>query len=46
MAVVSKIKIDGGRVLMAMTNTLMMVQAGFPTGVWVVRSCESNHRQG
>ena len=31
-------KIDGGRVLMAITNTLMMVQAGFPTGVCVVRS--------
>ena len=35
--------VDGGRVLMAITNTLMMVQAGFPTGVCVVRSCESNH---
>ena len=35
--------VDGGRVLMAITNTLMMVQAGFPTGVCVVRSCEGNH---
>ena len=33
-----KWKIDGGRVLMAITNTLMMVQAGSPTGVCVVRS--------
>ncbi len=26
------IRIDGGKVLMAITNTLMLVQAGFPTG--------------
>ena len=32
------LKIDGGRVLMAITNTLMMVQAGSPTGICVVRS--------
>ena len=30
--------IDGGRVLMAITNTLMMVQAGYPTGICVVCS--------
>lgn len=36
-------KIDGGRVLMAITNTLMMVQAGSPTGVCVVRSRVSDH---
>ena len=45
-AVVKHMKVDGGRVLMAITNTLMMVQAGFPTGVCVVRSRESNHGQG
>mgnify|MGYP007070224594 CR=1 FL=1 len=44
--VVEYVKIDGGRVLMAITNTLMMVQAGSPTGVCVVRSRESNHGQG
>ena len=33
-----KWRIDGGRVLMAITNTLVMVQAGFPTGICVVRS--------
>jgi len=45
-AVAKHIKIDGGRMLMAITNTLMMVQAGFPTGVCVVRNRESNHGQG
>ncbi len=35
--------IDGGRVLMAITNTLMMVQAGYPTGICVVCSRESNY---
>lgn len=45
-AVVKRMKIDGGRVLMAITNTLMMVQAGSPTGVCVVRTRESNHGQG
>lgn len=35
-------KIDGGRVLMAITNTLMMVQAGYLTGICVVCSRESN----
>lgn len=41
-----KWKIDGGRVLMAITNTLMMVQAGYPTGVCVVRSRWNSHGQG
>lgn len=38
--------IDGGRVLMAITNTLMMVQAGYPTGNCVVCSRWNNHGQG
>ena len=38
-----KWKIDGGRVLMAITNTLMMVQAGYPTGIRAVCSRENNH---
>lgn len=38
--------IDGGRVLMAITNTLMVVQAGFPTGVCVVRSRRAIHGKG
>ena len=32
---------EGGRVIMALTNTLMMVQTGFPTGVCEVRSREN-----
>lgn len=31
---------DGGKLLMAITNTLMMVQTGNPTGLCEVRSCE------
>ena len=42
-AMVKQYSIDGGRVLMALGNTLMMVQTGFPTGVCVVCSCVSNH---
>lgn len=33
---------DGGRVIMALTNTLMIVQTGFPTGMCEVRSREDN----
>lgn len=33
---------DGGRVIVAITNTLMIVQTGFPTGVCEVRSRENN----
>lgn len=29
---------EGGKVLMALTNTLMMVQTGYPTGLCEVRS--------
>ncbi len=28
---------------MAIANTLMLIQAGFPTGVWVACSRESKH---
>lgn len=42
----TKIRIDRGRVLMAITSTLMMVQAGYPTGICVVRSRSDNHRKG
>lgn len=38
--------IDGGRVLMAITNTLMVVQAGYPTGICVACSRSGNHGQG
>lgn len=31
---------------MALTNTLMMVQAGYPTGVCAVRSRWNDHGQG
>ena len=37
---------DGGRVLMAITNTLMMVQTGIPTGACEVRSRENDYGQG
>lgn len=33
---------DGGRVIMAITNTLMIVQTGPPTGICEVRSRENN----
>ena len=29
---VLKLRIDGGRIIMAINNTLIMVQTGFPTG--------------
>lgn len=40
---IKDIRIDGGKMLMAITNTLMLVQAGFPTGAWVACSRESRH---
>ena len=45
-AVVKHMKIDGGRVLMAITNTPMIVQLRSSTVVCMVRSRESNHGQG
>ena len=41
-----KLKYDGGKLLMALTNTLMIVQTGFPTGVCEVCSRENDYRQG
>lgn len=41
-----RIRIDGGRVIMAIANTLVMVQTGIPTGACEVRSRENDNGQG
>ena len=41
-----RLKVNGGRVLMAINNMLLMVQVGYPTGICAVRSFLGNHGQG